>query len=126
MKQVDLDASPAGVLHQLRGEIVNAQLAYPQVLHIEVRDSAGELWRLATQDAEYSPPDPVELIGKSVESAEICEEDGELRCGLSSGAGLEIKPGGQKASEGLPNWEVITPDGVVLEFGPGIRWQITL
>lgn len=31
---------------------VDAKKAYPDVLHVEIRDSAGELWRLATQDAE--------------------------------------------------------------------------
>jgi len=49
------------------------------------RDSAGELWRLATQDAEWSPTDPAELVGKSIEDAEIDEETGELRCQLSGG-----------------------------------------
>jgi hypothetical protein len=49
---VTLDASPANVLRSLRGSIVDARLAYPDVLHVEVRDSAGGLWRLATQDAE--------------------------------------------------------------------------
>jgi hypothetical protein len=38
----------------LRGSITGARIAYPQVLHVEIRDSSGELWRLATQDAEWS------------------------------------------------------------------------
>jgi hypothetical protein len=24
-----------------------------------------------------------------------------------------------------PYWELISPDGLVLEFGPGVRWQIS-
>ena len=39
------------ILRQMRGSIVNARIAYPDVLHVEVRDSHGDLWRLATQDA---------------------------------------------------------------------------
>lgn len=55
---VAIDASPANVLRSMRGSIVDARIAYPDVLHVEVRDSRGDLWRLATQDAEWSPSDP--------------------------------------------------------------------
>ncbi len=122
---VALDASPANVLRSMRGEIVDARLAYPDVLHVEVRDSSGELWRLATQDAEWSPSDPAELVGNAIEGAEIDEDTGELRCKLSNGSLLDVKPAAQGASDDPPNWELITPGGVVLEFGPGVRWQIS-
>ena len=122
---VALDASPANVLRSMRGEIVDARLAYPDVLHVEVRDSSGELWRLATQDAEWSPSDPAELVGNAIEGAEIDEDTGELRCKLSNGSLLDVKPAAQEASDDPPNWELITPGGVVLEFGPGVRWQIS-
>jgi hypothetical protein len=122
---VALDASPANVLRSMRGLIVGARLAYPEVLHIEVRDSSGELWRLATQDAGWSPSDPAELVGNSIEDAEINEDTGELRCKLSNGSLLDVKPAGRGANDDPPNWELITPGGVVLEFGPGVRWQIS-
>jgi hypothetical protein len=122
---VALDSSPANVLRSMRGSIVDVRTAYPDVLHVEVRDSAGELWRLATQDAEWSPTDPTELIGRSIEDAEIDEETGELRCRLSDGSLLDVKPAAQEASDDPPNWELITPGGVLLEFGPGVRWQIS-
>jgi hypothetical protein len=122
---VALDASPANVLRSMRGSIVDAHLAYPNVLHVEVRDSAGDLWRLATQDAEWSPSDPDELVGNSIEDAEIDEGTGELRCKLSGGSWLEVKPAAHVADDDPPNWELITPAGVVLEFGPGVRWQIS-
>lgn len=109
----------------MRGSIVDAHLAYPNVLHVEVRDSAGDLWRLATQDAEWSPSDPDELVGSSIEDAEIDEGSGELRCKLSGGSLLDVKPAVHVADDDPPNWELITPDGVVLEFGPGVRWQIS-
>lgn len=54
---VALDASPANVLRSMRGSIIDAKRAYPNALHVEIRDSAGELWRLATQDAEWSSSD---------------------------------------------------------------------
>lgn len=123
---VALDASPANVLRSMRGSIVDAKKAYPHVLHVEIRDSAGELWRLATQDAEWSPPDPPELVGQAIEDAEIDESSGELRCKLSNGSVLDVRPGGgPEANDDPPSWELITPGGVLLEFGPGVRWQIS-
>jgi hypothetical protein len=121
---VALDASPENVLRAMRGSVVSARKAYPDVLHIEVRDPAGDLWRLATQDAEWSPTDPAELLGRVVEGATI-DRTGQLRCKLSDGSWLEIKPGTSESNEDPPNWELITPGGIVLEFGPGVRWQIS-
>jgi hypothetical protein len=122
---VALDASPTTVLRSMRGSIVDARVAYPDVLHVEVRDSLGAVWRLATQDAEWSPADPAQLVGHSIEDANIDEESGELRCTLSDGLLLDIKPAVVEAEDDPPYWELISPAGVVLEFGPGVRWQIS-
>jgi hypothetical protein len=122
---VALDASPTTVLRSLRGEVIDARVAYPDVLHVEGRDAHGELWRLATQDAEWSPSDPARLVGRSINDAEIDEKSGELRCRLSDGSVLDIKPAAAEADDDPPYWELISPAGVVLEFGPGVRWQIS-
>jgi hypothetical protein len=122
---VALDASPTTVLRSMRGPIVDARIAYPDVLHVEVCDSRGGIWRLATQDAEFSPSDPGQLVGRSIDDADIDEESGELRCKLSDGSVLDIKPGSTEANDDPPYWELISPGGVVLEFGPGVRWQIS-
>lgn len=122
---VALDASPSSVLRAMRGLIVAARIAYPNVLHVEIRDSKGDLWRLATQDADWSPSDPAVLTKLSVESADIDEKSGELRCRLSDGSVLDIKPTVVEKDDDPPYWELITPTGVVLEFGPGVRWQIS-
>jgi len=122
---VALDASPANVLRSMRGSIVDAHLAYPDVLHVEIQDPAGKLWRLATQDAEWSPSDTNELVGRSIEDAGIDESTGELRCKLSDGSLLNVRPATHQADDDPPNWELITPAGLVLEFGPGVRWQIS-
>ena len=109
----------------MRGSIVAARVAFPNVLHVEVRDSKGDLWRLATQDAEWSPSDPDQLTGRSIEAADIDEQSGELRCKLSDGSVLDITPAARENESDPPYWEVISPAGVVLEFGPGVRWQIS-
>ena len=128
---VALDASPATVLRSMRGRIVDARVAYPHVLHVEVRDPHGDLWRLASQDAGWSPPDPAQLTGQAIVDANIDDESGELRCRLSGGTILSIKPtatapsAATEADRDPPYWELISPSGVVLEFGPGVRWQIS-
>jgi hypothetical protein len=122
---VALDASPVNVLRSMRGTIVDARVGHPDVLHVEIRDTRGDLWRLATQDAEWAPADPGRLIGRSVEDADIDEETGELRCRLSDGSMFDVKPAAIEAKDDPPNWELISPGGVALEFGPGVRWQIS-
>ncbi|MFL5873476.1 MAG: hypothetical protein ACJ75T_08395 [Solirubrobacterales bacterium] len=118
-------ASLASLLRSLRGEIVDARPAYPEILHVEVRDRDGDLWLLATQDAEWTPLDPAALIGQTIEGSEIDEKTGELRCRLAGGAVFAVQPAEQEAPDDPCNWELITPGGVALEYGPGFRWQIS-
>jgi hypothetical protein len=117
------NASPAGVLRLVHGSITDARRAYPDVLHIEIQDRSGGLWKLATQDAEWSPADPSELMNRGVEGAELDEETGELRLALSDGSSFNVAPAEQEAEDDPPNWKLFTPDGLVLVFGPGGRWQ---
>lgn len=117
------NASPAGILRLVRGSITAAHNAYPDVLHVEIRDSDGGIWRLATQDAEWSPSEPSQLIDREVRQAELDEESGELRLALSNGSSFNVVPAEQEAEDDPPNWKLFTPDGLVLVFGPGGRWQ---
>lgn len=121
---VALDTSPSTILRSLRGRIVDARIAYPQVLHLELRDEAGELWRFATQDAEFTPSDPARLVGQVLEQVELDPMTAELRGRLDDGTKLLVTPAAEEAADDPPNWELITPDHLTLEFGPGLRWQI--
>jgi hypothetical protein len=118
------EASLTSLLGSMRGEIVDARLGYPDVFHIEIRDSDGDLWRLVTQDADWSPADFAALVGQNIEKAEV-EESGELRCKLSGGSVLLVEPTDRESDDDPPHWELVTPGGVILEFGPGARWQIS-
>lgn len=117
-------ASLSSLLEAFRGEIVDARLGYPDVLHVEVRDLDSDIWSLVTQDAEWSPVDPADLVGQTVLATEVGAE-GDLRCQLSKGTVLLVNPADRASGDDPPNWELITPGGVVLEFGPGTRWQIS-
>ncbi len=121
---VALDTSPSTILRSLRGRIVDARIAYPRVLHLELRDEAGELWRFATQDAEFTPSDPARLVGQVLERVELDPMTAELRGRLDHGTKLLVTPAAEEAADDPPNWELITPDHLTLEFGPGLRWQI--
>lgn len=126
MSAVVLDTSPANVLRSMRGEITAARIAHPDVLHVELRGADGSLWRLATQDADWSPADPVALIGRTVVAADIDESSCELRCRLADDSVFRVKPTTGSAKENdPPYWELISPSGIVLEFGPGVRWRIS-
>lgn len=93
----------ADTLRSMRGVIVNARIAYPEVLHVEIKDSAEGLWRLATQDAEWSPVDPDELVGRSIVDADIDAGTGELRCTLSDGSLLDVRPAVCEAEDDPPS-----------------------
>lgn len=121
---VALDASPKNVLRSLRGSISDARLAYPDVLHIEVHDSDENLWRFSTLDAEWSPSDPEQLIGRSIEGAIIDEKTGDLRLEFSDGSFFDVKPASSESDDDPPNWKLLTPDQLVLEFGPAGRWHV--
>lgn len=122
---IALDSSPANVLPGFRGQIVAADIAFPDVLHLEVRDENGQIWKLATQDARWSPQAPAALTGRSIVAANIDESSGRLSCELSDGSELMVTPGARVGEDDPPNWELISPYGIALEFGPGMRWQIT-
>lgn len=116
--------SLASLLRSLRGEIVTARLGYPEVLHLNIRDSAGDDWHLATQDAEWSPADPTGLVGQIINHAEIDEKSRELRCYLANGDVFAVQPAEQESADDPPNWELLSPGDVFLEYGPGSCWHI--
>jgi hypothetical protein len=122
--KVALDTSPTTILQSLRGRIVDARIAYPEVLHVELTDEDGGLWRFATQDSTFEPCDPSGLIGFTVEEARLDPITTELRWRLSDGSLLIVVPASEESRDDPPSWELITPDHFTLEFGPGLRWQI--
>jgi hypothetical protein len=118
------EASLSNLLTSMRGAIVDARRGYPNVLHVEIRDPDGDRWNFVTQDAEWSPIDPDGLVGQILESA-VVNQEGQLHCQLSGGTALVVRPPGGESGDDPPYWELITPGGVALEFGPGARWQIS-
>lgn len=107
----------------MRGQVEHAGLGYPDVLLLDICDDRGQLWRFMTQDADWSPADHAGLAGATIEDVKIAAT-GALRLVLSNGCRLDVEPGVPEADDDPPYWELISPDGLFLEFGPGTRWQI--
>jgi len=38
---------------------------------------------------------------------------------------LDVRSAVIDAEDDPPNWELVSPSGILLEFGPGLRWQIS-
>lgn len=121
--KVAADASLSNVLHSLRGRITGARIAYPEVLHVEVTDEDGGLWRFATQDATFEPENPESLVGRTLQDNRLDQNTGEFHWRLSGGLRLIVLPATGEPLEDVPTWELITPDDLTLEFGPGPRWR---
>jgi hypothetical protein len=116
--------SPAMLLGRVRGPVTAARLTYPERIRVEVTDADGGLWRLATWDAEYSPSDPGALIGKTVLDTSLDGASGVLKLSFSDGTCFTATP--DPVEEGdVEDWELFTPEGLVLAYGPKGQWQVS-
>ncbi|HVY79187.1 MAG TPA: hypothetical protein VG898_11830 [Solirubrobacterales bacterium] len=121
----DLGASPAAILAAFRGEVIAARVGHPDVLQLEVVGSDRGRWLFVTQDAEWRPADPSRLVGRTLEGLTLDPRTGELALELSGDGQLRVVPAAPAAPDDPPSWELLTPDRIQLEFGPGIRWRIS-
>lgn len=120
-----LDTSLAKILRSFRGRIADARIAYPEVLHVEVIDEEGGLWRFATQDATFEPENPVSVVGGTLEDTRLDPNTGECHWRLSDGLRLIVRPATGEPLEHVPTWELITPHHIALAFGPGPQWHFS-
>lgn len=124
MTPVTPDASAAALLNRFRGPVIDARLTYPERAAMDVEDATGGKWHLTTWWAEYSPTDPATLGGKTVVSADLGPPPGKLTVGFSDGTAFTVTPVPDEADDAIENWELFTPEGLVLIFGPRERWQV--
>jgi hypothetical protein len=118
------DTSPASLLARVRGSVTEARLTYPERVHLEVMDIHGGRWLLATWEAEYSPTDPEEFSAKTVVSAVLDDRSRVLTIGFSDGTDFTVTPIPDDEDDAIENWELFTPDGLLLTYGPWGRWHL--
>jgi hypothetical protein len=123
MALVTPEISPADVLAGVRGLVTEARLTYPQRAHLPIIDARGGRWFLATWEASYLPADPEELNGKTAVSGELDHRSGVLTIGFSDGTAFTVTPIPDDDADAIENWELFTPDGMLLTYGPRGRWR---
>jgi hypothetical protein len=124
MSIVTPDTSPADLMSRLRGRVGEARLTYPERVHLPVIDRHGGRWLLATWEGSYLPRDPEQLSGKTVVRAHVDDRSRVLTIGFSDGTTFTVTPIPDDDEDAIENWELFTPDGLVLRFGPWGRWHV--
>jgi hypothetical protein len=120
------DLSPAQLLAGLRGQIFEAYPAYPESIQFKARDASGRVWWFAIDYADYTPSDPEALIGKTIISADLDDQEVDLTIGFSDGSTFTAHfiPH-DPLDPDLETWALFTPDDLCLTYGPGPRWEIS-
>jgi hypothetical protein len=124
MATVNSDISPMALLDRFRGSVTDARVTYPERAAIDLTDAEGGEWHLTTWWADYDPPDPAACGGKTVVRADLGEPSGTLTLRFSDGSAFTITPARDERDDAIENWELFTPEGFVLAFGPRGRWQL--
>jgi hypothetical protein len=110
----------AETLRALRGQILNADVTDSGVLEVEIGGPAELPWRVAAEHSEWAALDLVALRSLAVEDVELDPGTDALRCRLSDGSLLEIRPLDRQADDDPPSWRIETSFGLVLKHGPGL------
>jgi hypothetical protein len=120
------DISPDELLSRFRGPVTKAHPAYPETIQVQVTDAGGGKWWFVTWDAGYSPSDPEALVGRAVIGADFDEPTGRLTVALSDGSFFEARPAPQEdeTPDDPAYWQLFTPEGLVLNWGPCRRWKL--
>jgi hypothetical protein len=121
------DISPPEFLMRFRGRVIVSRPAYPEVLHLHVRDADGGIWRFATFEADYIPAEPEAFLGKMVDSVDLDASSAGLTIGFSDGTSLAVVPFSltpDEIDDSYESWQLFTPDGLVLDYGPGEHWVL--
>jgi hypothetical protein len=118
------DISPVEILARWRGFVEDVHPAYPETIHVEVRDATGGLWKFATHDSYYSPSKPDQLRGKTVVEAALDGRMGDLTVGFSDGTSFRVWMDPPDVPHDPVNWRLYTPEGLILAWGPGDTWAL--
>jgi hypothetical protein len=121
------DIKPTELLARFRGRVTSARPAYPDVLHLDVVDVDGGTWSFGTFEADYVPKDPDAFIDKSVVDVCLDAPSAHLTIRFSDGSELNVVPFALKpdeVDEFYESWQLFTPDGFVLNYGPGEHWML--
>jgi hypothetical protein len=124
MSAVALDITPVDLLARFRGVVVGTRLAHSKRPYLELTDAEGGTWRLVSWHADYSASSPRDNKGKSVLAAAIDERSGVLKVSFSDESSFTLTPIPDESDDAIENWEIFTPEGLILAYGPRGRWLL--
>jgi hypothetical protein len=117
--------TPEELLGRFRGTIVGAAPGYPEVLHLDLRDPAGDLWHFSTFYANFSPANPDFFPGKVVADVKL-EVSGKVTMHFTDGSEFNVLPEPEGPDDELSTWHLLTPDDLALWFRPRGLWDLGL
>ncbi len=87
------------ILEGLRGRVLDAEITEAESLRIKAGDSDESRWQLVAENSTWSPVDPTALQSQTIEQVELDSDTATLRCGLSDGSQLEVRPRDRKSDD---------------------------
>jgi len=123
MNAVIPDISPATVLARFRGQVTGGRLTRSKHIYLEVDDANGGRWRLISWEADYAATFPGFPGGNTVTAADFDHGSGTLTVSFSDHTSFTLTPIPDDADDAIENWELFTPDGMVLAYGPWSTWR---
>jgi hypothetical protein len=124
MSIVTPNTSPADLLTCVRGIVTYAHVTSSGRIKLRLTDQAGDKWGLVSWKADYSPSHPEVPDGKTIVDAALDTDSGVLTVDFSDRTYFTLAPNREPDDEGIEDWELFTPDGLVLSYGPRGRWQL--
>ena len=125
MSTMTEDISPARLLAQVKGPVRDAHLTYPERMQLDIADATGSQWSLISWEADYAPSDPEALRGKTVTCVDLDGHSEVLTVHFSDATCFTLTSIPDEEDDAIENWELFTPEGLVLTFGPRGRWQLS-
>jgi hypothetical protein len=124
MSAVALDTTPVDLLARFRGQVVATRLPHSKRVYLEISDAGGETWRLVGWEATQSANERGDREGKTVLGATVEDRSGELTVSFSDRSTLTLTPVGDESEDAIEHWEIFTPEGLILAYGPRGRWLL--
>jgi hypothetical protein len=124
MSAVELDIAPVDLLARFRGLVVGTRLPHSRRTYFEVIDEESGRWRLRTWRTTYSSTDSGDNQGKTIVGVAVDECSEALTISFSDESSCSVAPSPDYVDDDGENWELFTPDGLVLAYGPRGRWLL--
>jgi hypothetical protein len=113
------------LLARFRGVIAEAWITYPERAAFDLIDADGGKWHLTTWWSDFSPEDPAAFSGKTVVDLILGDEPPrDLTLEFSDGSDFKIVSVTDEEPDPIHHWELFTPEGRVLDYGPGDHWHL--